>query len=126
MKDAMMSAAKAVLRQNGVGIAGELAVSEIEKLDARDEIGGFDRVTRRFRNGRSDQTGNCDPPARRGVRIYVSHVDLLALIVFSFKPKLFFFEPGSAPCRRHVLTICVGGALGSAVVRKAVVWRGRL
>ena len=38
VQHAMMCPAEAVLRQDGVGIAGKIAVGEIEKLDAGDKI----------------------------------------------------------------------------------------
>ena len=38
MQDAVMGAPEAVLREHGIGIAGEIAVGEKQKLDAGNEI----------------------------------------------------------------------------------------
>ena len=84
MQDTMVGASEAILFQDGIGIAGEIAVGEIEELDAGNEVQWRGRALRFTRCTRLQAL---DPvtAVRHVLGRYVSHVDLLALIVWRFK-----------------------------------------
>ena len=108
MQYAVVRAAKSVVFQDGVGIAGEVAIGEVEQLDASDRIercGLLTHFARPFglRTIASGQT----PLAGRGIGRYVSHVDLLALNVSRFKSNCWAIS-----CLTLASRTCPRGGLG--------------
>jgi len=71
MQHPVVGPAKPVLFQNSVGIAGEFPVGEIEQFDVRYDIDVWHPLAVTWRGD--------------ALRVYVSHVDLLALIGPCFK-----------------------------------------
>src|SRR5262249_56846728 len=75
VQDAVMRAAKTVFREDGIGLAGEVAVGEKQELDEGDELGiGGGQGGRRGQQSRLLLTTRLARTLE--LRIYVSHVDL--------------------------------------------------
>lgn len=83
MQDAVMGAAEAILREDRIGITRKIAIGKVKQFGTSNQIG-----SRRRSVGWRRRLGtllSCKLTTRRGIRKYVSHVDLLALIVLYFK-----------------------------------------